>query len=172
MLCRSRDQSHSPKEDSKVRWNHLLTLFFLCVFYRGQWIYRVSIAEGRAEGLAREMGGKIFSFGSYRLGVHQAGADIDTLCIGPRHVTRGHFFTLMKVRRPVVQCLVTTPTFRFFACCGGAGRESSQKGPKKKKKGVLHDLFVFLPSFGATTFPFCTGYVAGDGRRGKPGGSA
>ena len=46
------------------------------------------------EHLHGELGGKIYTFGSYRLGVHTRDGDIDTLCVVPQHVTRHHFFTI------------------------------------------------------------------------------
>ena len=57
-----------------------------------RWIYEESVRLGMSEVLARECGGKLHTFGSYRLGVHGPGADIDALCVGPRHVTRASFF--------------------------------------------------------------------------------
>ncbi|GJN91671.1 hypothetical protein Rhopal_004694-T1 [Rhodotorula paludigena] len=61
-----------------------------------EFVYRSSLAHGYSEAKAREAGGKIFTFGSYRLGVHGPGSDIDTLLVVPRHVEREEFFTLFE----------------------------------------------------------------------------
>lgn len=58
-----------------------------------QWIKAVSIKKNMPPNIADTVGGKIYTFGSYRLGVHTKGADIDTLCVVPRHVDRSDFFT-------------------------------------------------------------------------------
>ncbi|KAI8069521.1 Poly(A) polymerase central domain-containing protein [Gongronella butleri] len=61
-----------------------------------EFVYKVSKLKGFPDSLAKEAGGKIFTYGSYRLGVHNAGADIDTLCVFPKHVERSHFFSVME----------------------------------------------------------------------------
>ncbi|KAI7866526.1 Poly(A) polymerase central domain-containing protein [Spinellus fusiger] len=60
-----------------------------------EFVYTVSKLKHFPEAIAKDTGGKVFTFGSYRLGVHGAGADIDALCVFPRHVEREDFFTLM-----------------------------------------------------------------------------
>jgi len=77
-----------------------------------QFVINVSISLGMSEAVARDSGGKIFTFGSYRLGVHGPGADIDTLCVVPRHITREHFFEVLPAMlndRPEVTELATVP---------------------------------------------------------------
>lgn len=77
-----------------------------------QFVIHVSISLGMSEAVARDSGGKIFTFGSYRLGVHGPGADIDTLCVVPRHITREHFFEVLPAMlndRPEVTELATVP---------------------------------------------------------------
>lgn len=54
------------------------------------------MARGLSETAAEAAGGKIFTFGSYRLGAHGPGADIDTLCVVPKHVSREDFFEVFE----------------------------------------------------------------------------
>ncbi|XP_056620244.1 poly(A) polymerase alpha [Triplophysa dalaica] len=58
-----------------------------------EWICEVSEAKNIPAAAIDNVGGKIFTFGSYRLGVHTKGADIDALCVTPRHVERTDFFS-------------------------------------------------------------------------------
>ncbi|KAI0322506.1 poly-A polymerase [Amylostereum chailletii] len=59
-------------------------------------VKNVSMAQGFSEAQAVAAGGKIFTFGSYRLGVHGPGSDIDTLCVVPKHISREDFFDVFE----------------------------------------------------------------------------
>ncbi|KAL8446986.1 hypothetical protein Emed_004670 [Eimeria media] len=62
------------------------------------WIYECGLEQGLDAAEARQAGGKIFTFGSYRLGVATPGSDIDALCVSPRHVTRDAFFSVFLAK--------------------------------------------------------------------------
>ncbi|CAK3864990.1 related to PAP1-poly(A) polymerase [Lecanosticta acicola] len=51
--------------------------------------------KGIPQELLKEAGGKVFTYGSYRLGVYGPGSDIDSLMVAPKHVTREDFFKYM-----------------------------------------------------------------------------
>nr|XP_027099274.1 nuclear poly(A) polymerase 1-like [Coffea arabica] len=77
------------------------------------WVKHVSRTKGLNEQVVEEMNALIFTSGSYRLGVHGPGADIDTLCVGPMHVTRNEDFFgelhRILVEMPDVQELNSVP---------------------------------------------------------------
>jgi len=56
------------------------------------WQTDVGVEAGMPEEEARRCGVRLTTLGSYRLGVVHPGSDIDTLCIGPPHVSREDFF--------------------------------------------------------------------------------
>ncbi|XP_051144802.1 nuclear poly(A) polymerase 1 [Andrographis paniculata] len=78
-----------------------------------QWVKNICRAKGYSEMVVHEANAKIFTFGSYRLGVHGPGADIDTLCVGPKHATRHEDFFgelyRMLLEMPEVQELHPVP---------------------------------------------------------------
>lgn len=75
-------------------------------------VYTASIRKNMTEGMAKDAGGKIFTFGSYKLGVYGPGSDIDTLVVVPKHVTRDDFFKIFEEilrKRPELQKIQPVP---------------------------------------------------------------
>ncbi|KAI9810074.1 MAG: polynucleotide adenylyltransferase [Pycnora praestabilis] len=58
-----------------------------------EFVRQVSNRQGLPQSVVNSAGGKIFTYGSYRLGVFGPGSDIDTLVVAPKNVTRDDFFT-------------------------------------------------------------------------------
>lgn len=78
--------------ESDEEMSHRMTVLSQINTLAEEWIREVSRAKNFPPDVADTMSGKIFTFGSFRLGVHTKGADIDTLLVAPRHVDRADFF--------------------------------------------------------------------------------
>ena len=57
------------------------------------WIREISESKNLPQSVTESVGGKIFTFGSYRSGAHTKGAGTDALCVAPKHVDKSDFFT-------------------------------------------------------------------------------
>ncbi|XP_059213151.1 poly(A) polymerase type 3-like isoform X2 [Centropristis striata] len=58
-----------------------------------EWLKEICVQMNLPKYVTEMVGGKILTFGSYHLGVHAKGADIDALCVGPGFLERKTFFT-------------------------------------------------------------------------------
>ncbi|KAJ7661167.1 Poly(A) polymerase central domain-containing protein [Mycena rosella] len=61
-----------------------------------KFVRSVFLSHGLSEAEASAAGGKIFTFGAYRLGVHGPGSEIDILCVVPQPVSRDDFFRVFE----------------------------------------------------------------------------
>ena len=81
------------------------------------WLVGVLRSQGHSEEFVASalQGPKIYTFGSYRLGVAGVGADIDTLCVAPRQVEISDFFgslqPLLEGRAEVTQLVAVTEAY-------------------------------------------------------------
>ncbi|NXB80242.1 PAPOG polymerase, partial [Donacobius atricapilla] len=78
-------------EDQEELYHRTSVLGKLNNFVR-EWISELAESKNLPPSITEQVGGKIFTFGSYRLGVHTKGSDIDALCVAPSHVERSDFF--------------------------------------------------------------------------------
>ena len=78
--------------ESDIELNHRYEVLVKLDDLVKQWIKEVSLNKNMPEQFADTVGGTIFPFGSYRLGAVGKGADVDTLCVAPRHIDRSDFF--------------------------------------------------------------------------------
>uniref|UniRef100_A0A3Q3FJC4 polynucleotide adenylyltransferase n=1 Tax=Kryptolebias marmoratus TaxID=37003 RepID=A0A3Q3FJC4_KRYMA len=58
-----------------------------------EWLTEMCVRMNVPEIVTDNVGGKIFPLGSYHLGIHLKGSDIDVLCVGPGFLERTDFFT-------------------------------------------------------------------------------
>lgn len=83
ILAESRGQTSTDNRKTTLQTIQKITTEF---------VKHVSRLRNLPPSSVENAGGKIFTFGSYRLGVYGPGSDIDTLVVVPKHITREDFF--------------------------------------------------------------------------------
>ncbi|KAK7922607.1 hypothetical protein WMY93_009509 [Mugilogobius chulae] len=58
-----------------------------------QWLTETCLKMNIPDSVTEQVGGRVVPFGSFALGLHTKGADVDLLCVGPGFVPRAAFFT-------------------------------------------------------------------------------
>ncbi|RDL40424.1 Uncharacterized protein BP5553_00403 [Venustampulla echinocandica] len=78
-----------------------------------EFVRQVTRLQGKPESFVKRAGGKIFTYGSFRLGVFGPGSDIDTLVVVPKHVSVDDYFAyfpdLLKKMAPEGSITELTP---------------------------------------------------------------
>ena len=111
------EQSLEPFKvfENEQELNHRMEILAKLNTLVKQWVKDVSVSKNMPEQMAEKLGGKIYTFGSYRLGVHHKGADIDALCVAPRNIERTDYFTsffeLLKQQPEVTECRAVEEAF-------------------------------------------------------------
>ncbi|KIX07997.1 uncharacterized protein Z518_02651 [Rhinocladiella mackenziei CBS 650.93] len=85
-----RENNYEPQEETKKRMSTLSLLNRVTQ----EFVREVSRKQRLPPSQIDQFGGKIYPYGSYRLGVFGPGSDIDTLAVAPKHVKREDFFEL------------------------------------------------------------------------------
>lgn len=79
--------------ESESEMHHRMEILGKLLALVRKWIRDLSAQRNLPSNVAENVGGNIYTFGSYRLGVQQKGADIDALCVAPLHVDRTEYFS-------------------------------------------------------------------------------
>ena len=87
-------QDNIPLESSEglsTRERVLSKLRVIC----SEWIKTVAQQKGMPSDVVNHASGQLFTSGSYRLGVHEPGADIDTILVAPSYCRKTDFFGIV-----------------------------------------------------------------------------
>ncbi len=82
-----------------------------------EFVREVSRRQGYPPSQIHQFGGRVYPYGSYRLGVYGPGSDIDTLAVAPRHVKGDDFFKSFPdvLKRVVAESIESRePDMQYF----------------------------------------------------------
>ena len=116
--------------------------------YIEKWYIEVGLGLNYERALLEQKKAKVLVFGSYRLGVHFAGTDIDTICVFPNFVTKERFLEdfktyvskfenvtdvlrIQEAQAPIIKLKVNGISFDLLFACIDAEHINSQNDIEK-----------------------------------------